>query len=194
YDAGTIGNHEFDHGWKQIEKFRRLAGHPLLNGNAWDPDGKPFGDAPYRVFDVAGVKVGVVGLLTGDMPTLTSTENWAGCRIEPPLDAAKRLVPEVRGKCDVLVLLTHEGVEVDAAVAGAVPGIDLIVGGHSHTELKSPVVVKNGGRRVSIVQAKCYGERPGIVDFDFDPAPPSVPRVTGRPVAVDRATMRAPPP
>lgn len=189
YDAGTIGNHEFDHGWRQIAKFRKLAGHPLLNANAFDPDGRSFGDEPYRVFTVGGVKVGVIGLLSGDMASLTTTANWEGCRIEEPIEAAKRLVPEVRAKCDVLVLLTHVGVEVDAAIAGAVPGIDLVVGGHSHTELKDPVMIACGARKVPVVQAFRYGERVGVVEFDWDPAAKSMRELKGRLVRIDAATM-----
>jgi 5'-nucleotidase/UDP-sugar diphosphatase len=189
YDAGTIGNHDFDHGWRQIAKFRKLAVHPLLNANARDPDGKPLGDEPYHVFAVGGVRVGVIGLLTADMPTLTTTANWEGCTVEAPIEAAKRLVPEVRAKCDVVVLLTHVGVEVDAAIAGAVPGIDLIVGGHSHTELREPILIANGARKVPVVQASRYGERVGVVDFDWDPASKSVRELKGRLVRIDPSTM-----
>ncbi len=189
YDAAALGNHEFDYGLKQLVKFRELAGHPLLCANVRGVDGKPLGDDAYRVFTVGGVRIGVVGLLTDEMPRLTTTENWAGCTVEAPLDAAKRLVPEVRKKSDVVVLLTHVGVEVDAAIAGAVPGIDLVVGGHTHTELKRPIFVPCGDRRVPVVQAKCHGERVGIVDFDWDPATKSVVGLTGRLVTIDRATM-----
>jgi 5'-nucleotidase len=186
YDAATLGNHEFDYGWRQTAKFREIARHPILNANARDPDGAPFGDEPFHVFALGRVKVGVLGLLTENMRTLVPTANWAGCKVEPPLETAKRLVPEIRKQCDVLVLLTHVGVEVDAAIAGAVPGIDLVVGGHSHTELKSPIVVPCGDRRVPIVQAKCYGERVGVVEFDWDPATKSVRDLTGRLVPIDR--------
>ena len=189
YDAGIIGNHEFDHGWQQIAKLRALAGHPLLCANAWDPDGKSFGDEPYHVFTAGGVRIGVIGLVTEDMSTLTTTANWAGCKVEPPLAAAKRLVPEVRKLCDVVVLVTHVGVEVDAAIAGAVPGIDVIVGGHSHTELKEPIMVACGDRMVPVVQAFRYGERVGVLDFDFDSVTRTTRNFKGRLVKIDAAKM-----
>ena len=189
YDAGIIGNHEFDHGWKQVAKLRALTGHPLLCANAWDPDGNSFGDEPYHVFTTGGVRIGVIGLLTEDMATLTTTANWAGCKVEPPLAAAKRLVPEVRKLCDVVVLVTHVGVEVDAAIAGAVPGIDVIVGGHSHTELKEPILVACGDRMVPVVHAFRYGERVGVLDFEFDPATKTTRNFKGRLVKIDAAKM-----
>jgi 2',3'-cyclic-nucleotide 2'-phosphodiesterase (5'-nucleotidase family) len=188
YDAGCLGNHEFDHGWKQIAKFRELAKHPLLNANLADPEGKPLGDEPWHVFDVGGVRVGVLGLISEETPRMTTKANWAGCSVEPPLAVAKRLVPELRAKCDVLLLLTHVGVEVDAAIAGAVPGIDLVVGGHSHTRLEQPIVVRCGDKRVPVVQAGRYGERVGIVDFAWNAASKTVEDVKGRLVVVDPST------
>lgn len=189
YDAATLGNHEFDHGWKQIARFRQLAAHPLLCANAKDPSGELLGDEAYRVFTVGGVRVGVIGLLSEDMPRLTTSANWDGCSIEAPLAAAKRLVPEVRAKADLVVLLTHVGVEVDTAIAGAVPGIDLVVGGHSHTELKEAIWAPCGDRKVPVVQAYRYGERVGVVDFDWDPGERAMRAFRSRLVTIDAATM-----
>lgn len=184
YDAGTIGNHEFDHGWRRIHDFREVAGHPLVCANARDPDGKAFGDAEWTLLDAGGVRVGVIGLLTEHVPTLTTAKASAGCRFESPLAAAKRLVPEVRKAADVVVLLTHVGVEADGALAGAVPGIDLIVGGHTHTKLEKAIVV-NGTR---IVQAWKYGQAVGVVELDLDPATRRVADVRSRLVPVDAET------
>lgn len=185
YDAGTIGNHEFDHGWKRIHEFVDLAKRPMLCANAKDPDGKAFGDAPYKVFSVGGAngaRVGVIGLVTDGVPAMSTASASAGCTFEAPIDAARRLVPEVRRKADVVVLLTHCGVEADAALAGAVPGIDLIVGGHSHTRLAKAIEVRipaaEGGAgapaapasSTRIVQAFRWGACVGVVDLDWDRA------------------------
>jgi 2',3'-cyclic-nucleotide 2'-phosphodiesterase (5'-nucleotidase family) len=87
------------------------------------------------------------------------------------------------------VLLTHVGVEADAAIAGAVPGIDLVVGGHSHTELKEPLCVACGARSVPVVQAGRYGTRVGLVDFTVDRGSKSVRDLKGRLVAIDPRKM-----
>ncbi len=68
YDVGLLGNHEFDHGYRKIERFRDLVDHPLLTANAYGPDGALLGDAPYVILDVAGISVGVIGLVTQDAP------------------------------------------------------------------------------------------------------------------------------
>ena len=185
YDAVAVGNHEYDHGWGLIEEFREIANFPLLCANATSGDGKLLADAPYRIFEVGGVRVGVIGLITEHVPTLTVAAASDGCSFEDPVEAAKRLVPQIRETCDIVVLLTHLGVAEDAALAGAVPGIDLIVGGHSHTELKEALTV--GDTR--IVQAKCYGERVGIVDLVWDPEQRRVTEFSSRLVTIDAETM-----
>lgn len=185
YDAVAVGNHEYDHGWRLIEEFREIADFPLLCANARSPDGELLADAPSHVFEVGGVRVGVLGLVTADVPRLTVASASRGCTFEDPLETARRLVPDLRARCDVVVLLTHLGVEEDAALAGAVPGIDLVVGGHSHTELKEALVV--GSTR--IVQAKCYGERVGVVDLVWDAESRRVLDVSSRLIAVEPDTM-----
>ncbi len=185
YDAVAIGNHEFDHGWPLLREFQELCDPPLLCANARDPEGRAFGDAPYRVFELGGVRVGVIGLVTEQVPTLTVKKASAGCTFGDPIAAARELVPKVRKECDVVVLLTHVGVEHDAALAGAVEGIDLIVGGHSHTELKEPLEV-NGTR---IVQASSYGRRVGIVELYWDREDRRLTNVQGHLVKIDPRTM-----
>jgi 2',3'-cyclic-nucleotide 2'-phosphodiesterase (5'-nucleotidase family) len=180
YDAGILGNHEWDHGWQKVHEFVAKAEHPLLCANAKDPSGRPFGDGPSKVFDVGGVKVGVIGLVTADVPTLTAKKASEGCTFEEPLDVARRLVPEMRKHADVVVLLTHCGVEVDAAVAGAVPGIDLVVGGHSHTKLEKELSIQ--GARV--VQSWEHGKCVGVIDLTWDAAAKRIGDFRSRLVAV----------
>lgn len=187
YDAGTIGNHEFDHGWAKVHEFTALARHPLLCANAKDPHGKPFGDAPYAVLDCGGVKVGVIGLLTGGLRGSTTDDATEGVEVEAPIRAARRLVPEVRAKADLVVLLTHCGVEEDAALAGSVAGIDLVVGGHSHTNLPKELVIQPHGTRV--VQAGCYGRRVGVIDLAWDPSARKVASFAFRVVQVEGAAL-----
>ena len=99
YDAAVLGNHEFDHGWDRIRGFAELADFPLLCANAKDPEGRPFGDAPYKVFEVGGLRIGVIGLLTDGVPHLTTKAASEGCSFESPLAAARR--PGPRGACEV---------------------------------------------------------------------------------------------
>ncbi len=179
-DAGCLGNHEFDHGWARIADFREAATYPLLCATARDPEGTLLGDAEWRVFDVDGVRVGVIGLLTEKTPGMTVRKGNEGVRFEPARDALRRLLPEVRAASDLVVALTHLGYEDDVALARAVPGVDVVVGGHSHTPLPGPVEI---GRTV-VVQAGSYGRMLGKLEVVVDLDRRRLARWEGRPVTL----------
>jgi 2',3'-cyclic-nucleotide 2'-phosphodiesterase (5'-nucleotidase family) len=119
------------------------------------------------VFEVDGVRIGILGLTAGDLRRLTAKQATEGCEIEAPLETAKRLVPELRKEADMIILLTHVGIENDVAIAGAVEGIHLIVGGHSHTRLDKHLTSPTGTR---VVQAWEFGKAVGVIDLTWDPA------------------------
>ncbi len=166
--AGTLGNHEFDWGCGVMEDIVRKAGYPILVGNIYNAKtGKPFQNKPYRVVDVDGVKVGIVGLITEDIPSLVKKGNADKYRFEDPCVAARRIVPKmVKDGAEVIVAVTHIGVDVDKRLAAEVPDIDLIVGGHSHTKLAEPI---NIGGHTWIVQSDKYGRHVGVVEMLVSP-------------------------
>lgn len=108
-----------------------------------------------------GLRVAIFGLVTGDVTTIVAVRPNAGVAVGDPIAVAKRLVPELRGQADVVIAVTHLGVDVDRKLAERVPGIDLIVGGHSHTPIKTPILVHNatpnGYDGTVIVQAGSRG-------------------------------------
>ncbi len=182
-DAACLGNHEFDHGFERIAAFREAATYPILCANARSPEGALLADAEWMVFPVDGVRVGVIGLLTEKTPSMTVRKGNEGLRFEPAKDALARLVPVVRPKCDLLVALTHVGYDEDVELARTVPGVDVFVGGHTHTDLPGPVQV---GEAV-VVQAGRYGERLGRLEVTVDLDRRRLARWEGRPVVVDTA-------
>ncbi|EXJ16080.1 5'-nucleotidase [Imhoffiella purpurea] len=159
-DAAVVGNHEFDYGQ---DVFRRLAaqvGFPFLTANVLvQPD--PLPTRPFALFDEAGLEVAVMGLTTPELRTATHPRNIQGVTVEDPIETARRLVPELRARADLVLVLSHLGLAGDRRLATAVPGIDLIVGGHNHFLLEQPEV--RGG--VSIVQAGARGEWLGRMDL-----------------------------
>jgi 5'-nucleotidase/UDP-sugar diphosphatase len=193
YDAACLGNHEFDHGFARIALFRETASYPLLCANAWAPAPPPppggkgedrgplLGDAPWTVLDCDGVRVGIIGLVTEKTPGMTVRKGNEGVVFEPAADALRRLVPVVRPQCDLLVALTHVGYEEDVELARTVPGVDVIVGGHSHTDLPGPVQIGD----TVVVQASCYGQRLGRLEITVDLEKRRVLRWEGRPIPVD---------
>lgn len=153
YDAMAVGNHEFDFGRERLEKSRREATFPWLSANIVGEDGKP-AFAPYVVKTVAGVRVGILGLTTPTVPMWESPGHVKGLKFLDAVDTARRFVPTLRGKekCDVVLVLAHLGFErnletgKDAdstpgenqayAIASEVPGIDLLLTGHTHSVIE----------------------------------------------------------
>ena len=148
YDAMAVGNHEFNFGLERLEKSRREARFPWLSANTVGEDGKP-AFPPYLVKVVAGVRVGILGLTTKNIPFWEPPAHVAGLRFLDTVETAKRYVPILRGKekCDAVIVLTHQGFERDLAtarengssaenqayaIATEVPGIDLLLTGHTH--------------------------------------------------------------
>ena len=182
-DASCLGNHEFDHGFARIATFREAAPFPILCANARDPEGALLADAEWTVLPVDGVRVGVIGLLSERTPAMTVRKGNEGIRIGPVRAALERLVPVVREKCDLLVALTHVGYDEDVELARAVKGVDVFVGGHSHTDLPGPLQV---GSAV-VVQAGCYGRTLGRLEVTVDLDTRRVLRWEGKPIPVDPA-------
>lgn len=164
YDAMTIGNHDFDQGADNVDALVALAKFPVLSANLTRPDGRPYADAPGKVFDLDGVSVGVVGLVTEHLDGLLPKKIRAHTEVTSAAEAARKWIDSLPTRPDVLVALTHEGVDEDEDLARAVPDLDLIVGGHSHTRLTEPKVVGT----TKIVQAGSRMQNLGRVRIEVE--------------------------
>ena len=144
----AVGNHEFDFGLPRLQKSRREAHFPWLSANTVGTDGAPAFD-PYAVRELAGVRVGILGLVTPRVGEWESPTMLQGLTFADSIAAARRYVPVLRGKerCDLVVVIAHQGFERDPAtgepagspgenqayaLATEVPGIDLLLAGHAH--------------------------------------------------------------
>ncbi len=165
YDGWAIGNHEFDRGLDNLGVLTAKAPFAALSANLRVKGGKePLlpSQAFSRVFTVNGVRIGLIGATTDALKGLVSPKDWA--RMEPThaVDAVRAEVAALDPQTDILIALTHLGVDDDRKLAAAVPGIDLIVGGHSHTRLTEAVQVGT----TYIVQTGSYGRSLGVLEFD----------------------------
>lgn len=158
YDAMAVGNHEYDFGLPRLAASRKEARFPFLSANTVEKDGTP-AFAPYFVKVVGGVRVGILGLTTKNVPGWERPGNIGGLRFLDTVDTARRFVPILRGKekCDVVLVITHQGFEKDLAtgadrgsgdenqayaIATEVDGIDLLLTGHTHTVIEPRVLGK----------------------------------------------------
>ena len=115
----------------------------------------------------SGLRVAIFGLTTPEVTTIVAVRPNAGVAVGDPVAVARKLVPELRRQADLVIAVTHLGVNDDQRLAARVPGIDLIVGGHSHTPLRKPILVHNatpnGYDGTVIVQAGSRGEYLGRI-------------------------------
>jgi 5'-nucleotidase / UDP-sugar diphosphatase len=162
FRASVIGNHEFDNGWQNLKRMQDLAGFDMLSANLFR-EGKLFAGKAYAIHAVNGLEVGVIGLSSEDLYSLTYPPNLDRIKIEKVIPTARKIVRMIDPVTDLIVLLTHQGFEMDSLLALAVPQADVIVGGHSHTVLGHPRLV-NG---VIIVQAGSRSQNLGRLDLSL---------------------------
>ena len=150
YDAVTIGNHEFDFGLENMARLFRMAKFPVVCCN-YDFTSTPLEGLvkPYVVIERKGVRIGVFGVCP-ELDGLVDENNCRGVKFENPESAAARTVKTLREneKCDVVVCLSHlgwddEGEEGDSKLMSETSGIDIVLGGHSHSYFKELKYVKN---------------------------------------------------
>ncbi len=162
YNAMVLGNHEFDVSQEAMLARKADAKFPLLSANIYvKATGKRLVD-PYAIVTLpSGAKIGVIGVSPTDTPTLVMPANVASLEFRDPVAELKVLVPEVEKKADLVIVLSHLGLAVDEKLPVAVKGIDLIIGGHSHTYMDTEEYVAG----VPIFQAYTGGLFVGRVDL-----------------------------
>jgi 5'-nucleotidase len=167
YDAMCIGNHELDLGLPNLLRILRETKVPAVLSNVRDKQtGKSVDWAPsYRIVETAGLRIGIVGLLSPITPTITHADARRFDFVAPEV-VLEELRRELEDEVDYLLVLTHMGVRDDERLAEAHPDLPLIVGGHSHTFLKE------GLRRgeTLIVQTGSKAGALGRVDLAFERA------------------------
>lgn len=175
-EAMTLGNHEFDNGAANLARFVGGADFPILAANI-DARREPELDGKLRPWwetMKGGARIAFIGVTTPETPLLSSPGR--NLRFTDPAEAASRAVADIRATGPAtIVLLSHLGIAADRAMAAQVAGLDVIVGGHSHTLLANepdadgpfPVLVDGPDRAVRIVQTGAYGRFLGMLDLDI---------------------------
>lgn len=160
YQAMTLGNHEFDISQQVMQERRKDAQFPFLSANIYSKTtGKRLVD-PYTLVKFKGFTVAVIGVTTTDTPTAVMPANVADLEFRDPAPEINAVVKEIGAKADFFIVLSHLGLPDDRKLAEQVKGVQLIIGGHSHTYMPAAEVV-NG---VGIFQAYTGGILVGRVD------------------------------
>jgi len=182
FDAMAVGNHEYNFGLKVLEKARSEAQFPWLSANTYETKTGKTHYEPYIVKEVAGARIGILGLTTPGIPNWDNPPNYAGLEFHDPIAEAEKWVPILRTKerADVVVIAMHMGLGEDmrtgeknpgqvpheneaVTIARTVPGIDVIFMGHTHREVPSLYI--NG---VLLTQANHWGRHLARADLYLD--------------------------
>ena len=179
YDAATIGNHDFDNGIDGLNAQLPNASFDLISSN-YDFKNTILESKiiNYKIYHKSGIKIGVFGLGI-ELEGLVSKDLYKETKYLDPIDIANDTAKKLKEteNCDLVICLSHLGYKYekfpnkvsDLNLAKSTKNIDLIIGGHTHTFMNKPVVVKNNvGNDVLINQVGCFGLYLGRIDFSFD--------------------------
>jgi len=177
YNAGTIGNHEFDNGLPDIFAAFKFARFPIISSN-YDFSDTILSDLiePYHILEKGGIKIGIYGLGI-ELDGLVSKSNYENTQYLDPLTVALKMERLLKKDyyCDLVICLSHLGFSYanskisDQSLAPQTRYTDLIIGGHTHTFLENPLVLNNAdGRQILINQAGWAALAAGKIDFIFD--------------------------
>ncbi len=186
YDAMCIGNHEFEYGWWVLRDAMQRAPFPVLAANLfYEGTDIPF-TKQWTILERDGFRIGVVGIFGTDAATALFPPHLEGLEVRDPVAAARTAVARLRDEVDLVVLLTHQGhtapmqtddeadpsvhrdIEADIALAGAVEGVDVLIGGHADAGQETPFIQPATG--TLICQTYGQGTRLGYLKLLIDPA------------------------
>ncbi|MBB6467219.1 5'-nucleotidase [Aminobacter lissarensis] len=179
FDAMTVGNHEFDDGEEALVPFLEKIQFPVLSANVHPNAQSKVGDRikPSLVLEVGGQKVGIIGAVTTDTPEVASP--GPNIAIEDDIKTITAEVEKLKAEgVNKIIALTHVGYPRDKELIAKIPGVDVVVGGHSHSLLSNtdakaegpyPTMIDNpDGYKVPVTQAASYSKYLGEFTVTFD--------------------------
>ncbi|MBU1421616.1 MAG: bifunctional metallophosphatase/5'-nucleotidase [Bacteroidetes bacterium] len=165
YDAWCPGNHDLDISQENLIKLTKIAKFPTLSANLVNSKNKlAYNNKEYVIFKKGGLRIGLIGIISQSLYNLVNKNNLIGIKVLSPEETTQRLVDLLDPKTDLIIALTHQGVQEDSVLAANVSGLDVIVGAHSHTRLSTPKVVND----VIIVQAGSNCENLGELELTVE--------------------------
>ncbi len=178
YDCMTLGNHEFEYGWQKLLDSKQRARFPVLNANIFHKDTDINYGQPYTILEKEGLRIGLIGVMGVEaFKNTIYPGNVKELEVRPPIPIVQELVNQLKPEVDLVIVLTHQnksapmqsdkevdldvqrGFDEDYEMAGAVNGIDVILGGHSDHGLWQPVEHPKTGTLIGITfgQGKYLG-------------------------------------
>jgi len=172
YTFGALGNHEFNQPLAKLKNLLSLFRYPILCANAIENATGQLLLPASQIRRIGPLRIGVFGIITHETSDYPAARE--GVAISPEIETAKRMVKELRNEADIVIALSHCGKDLDRKIAEAVPGLDVIVGGHSHSRLpigdfiwRSAELKLQEVNGTIVVQAHQWGGELGRLDLLF---------------------------
>ena len=162
-DAATLGNHEFDYGWEQVQRLMAAANYPIVTSNLVDDQGHLMTKQPWVILKVNGLRVGVLGGMSDDLHNMVFPKDLGPFHTTPLLETVRKYAAELKAQCDLVVLLAHITPEEEAIVLEEAD-IPVIVSGHLHSGMKE--AMQSPGH--VLVRAVGYGAEVGRLELRVD--------------------------
>jgi len=167
YDLMVPGNHDFNYGKDRLVELAGMAEFDVVSANIYTEEDETF-IAPYKIYEIDGVKIGVFGLSTPETKFKSHPDNTIGLEFRDPSMVAEMMVDELEDEVDIIIALAHLGLDdtyglTSEKVAMDVDGIDIIIDGHSHDKLPEGMMVEE----TLIVQAGEYDKNLGVVQIEW---------------------------
>jgi len=206
YDAMTIGNHEFEYGWKVFSRQKHRVPFPVLGANLYYRDTDILYAQPYSIIERHGIRIGVIGVMGQDAATALNPANIAGIEVRDPKVIVPEYVRLLRPDVDLIILLTHQGktapmqtddegpevkrdIHADIELAGITPGIDILFGGHADAGTEKPLVHPQTG--TLIMQTYGQGFYLGYLQLKIDLAKNKILSYAGKLIPVNADKLPA---
>lgn len=176
--AMTAGNHDFNYGYKRLLELKDFANFPILGSNVIDEEGNQILDGA-QIVDINGTKVGIFGLSTPETKTKSSPINTEGLTFTSAIETAQQEVENLKNQdAEIIVCLSHLGLdegseETSSLLADNVEGIDVIIDGHSHTQLdegkleKTTLIAQTGAHGYNLGEVTILVDKDGKVSAKF---------------------------
>jgi 2',3'-cyclic-nucleotide 2'-phosphodiesterase (5'-nucleotidase family) len=185
-DASCLGNHEFDYGWRTIDRFTRAAAFDLVSANVVNASGERLLKNPYVIREAGGLRIAVVGAM---LERFNGARSWGPWRAAPVVESLRPVVADARRRADLVLVLGHlERSEVEA-ILEELPDVAVVVAGHTHEGFDEEI--EHDGRIA--VNARGFGVEIGRLRLRYDTAAHRIVSHEWAHIPVDAAQYRADP-
>ena len=165
YDCITLGNHELDEGIESLAERLSKVECPVVCANCEFPDILQQYIKPTAVIERGGMRIGIIGM-ESDIATMVAAPTAQRIRQLDNVVTVNKWAEHLRkeDKCDFVILLSHLGYDVDQEIVPQTKGLDIIIGGHTHTFVDDLLYVRDArGKKVPIITDGCWGLQMGLI-------------------------------